>query len=109
VGEPRSLSTARETGHGGLREDRKHEIPFRVLLKSREPFACVELWEENKDSDGHPIQTFAIITTEANAVVAPIYTRMPVLLRRQTEHAWLARDYPPCMSCSPSYGRIRPR
>jgi putative SOS response-associated peptidase YedK len=76
------------------RKDRKHRTPFRVLLKTGEPFVFAGLWEENEDSDGHPIQTFAIITTEANAVVAPIHTCMPVLLQPQAERAWLASDTP---------------
>jgi putative SOS response-associated peptidase YedK len=33
--------------------------------------------------------TFAILTTEANALVAQIHNRMPVILREQDEADWL--------------------
>jgi len=33
--------------------------------------------------------TFAILTTEANPLVAQIHTRMPVILREQDEADWL--------------------
>src|SRR5882724_10024364 len=48
------------------RREGKHKTPFRILLKTGEPFAFAGIWEENEGSDGYPIQTFAIITTEAN-------------------------------------------
>jgi putative SOS response-associated peptidase YedK len=76
------------------RKDRKHKTPFRILLKTEEPFAFAGIWEENKDSDGQPIQTFAIITTEANTVVAEIHNRMPVVLTPEEERGWLADDKP---------------
>ncbi len=72
------------------RKDRKHRTPFRILLKTGEPFVFAGIWEENEDSDGHPIQTFAIITTEANAVVAEVHNRMPVMLQPKEERRWLA-------------------
>jgi putative SOS response-associated peptidase YedK len=34
-------------------------------------------------------QTFTIITTDANAVTAPIHDRMPVILPREAEDTWL--------------------
>jgi len=74
------------------RREGKHKTPFRILLKTGEPFAFAGIWEENEGSDGYPIQTFAIITTEANALVAPIHNRTPVMLQPQEEHAWLADD-----------------
>ena len=76
------------------RKDRKLKTPFRILLKSGELFAFAGIWEENEDSDGHPIQTFAIIPTDANELVAPIHNRLPVMLQPLEEHAWLAIDKP---------------
>ena len=76
------------------RKEGKHKTPFRILLKTEEPFAFAGIWEENEGSDGHPIQTFAIITTEANAVVAEVHNRMPVMLQPKEEHAWLGDAVP---------------
>jgi putative SOS response-associated peptidase YedK len=76
------------------RKDRKHRTPFRVLPKTGEPFAFAGIWEENEDSDGHSIQTFAIITTEANAIVVEVHNRMPVMLQPEEDGAWLVDAVP---------------
>ena len=41
------------------------------------------------DAQGGVQTTFAILTTEANALVSQIHTRMPVILREQDEADWL--------------------
>jgi putative SOS response-associated peptidase YedK len=41
------------------------------------------------DTQGGVYPTFAILTTEANALVAQIHARMPVILREQDEADWL--------------------
>jgi putative SOS response-associated peptidase YedK len=58
-------------------------------LKTEEPFASAGIWSTVHDAQGavHPI--FAILTTEANTLVAQIHTRMPVILREQDEENWL--------------------
>lgn len=64
-------------------------------LKSREAFAFAGLWDdwEPKGVSSLPgiagLTTCAIITTTANAVVAPIHPRMPVILTGEATHAWL--------------------
>ena len=51
--------------------------------------ALAGLWESRKAPDGEITRTFAIITTAANAVLAPIHDRMPVVLERTDWAAWL--------------------
>jgi putative SOS response-associated peptidase YedK len=58
------------------------------------PLAFAAIWKENEDSDRHPIQTSAIITTEANAVVAEVHNRMPVMLQPKEEDGWLVDAVP---------------
>ena len=41
------------------------------------------------DAQGDVHPTFALLTTEANTLVAQIHTRMPVILREQDEEEWL--------------------
>jgi putative SOS response-associated peptidase YedK len=77
------------------RTEGRHKTPFRVLLKTGEPFAFAGIWEENEGEDGHPLRTFALITTAANALVAQVHPRMPVILRRDDERRWLQRDTDP--------------
>lgn len=70
----------------------KQKIPYRILLKSGEPFAFAGIWEENTGEDGQPLRTFAIITTEANKLVGEVHNRMPVILRKEAEKTWLDYD-----------------
>jgi putative SOS response-associated peptidase YedK len=66
--------------------------PYRFQLKTGEPFAFAGLWEVNEDEDGQEIQTFAIITTEPNKLVEKVHNRMPVILPKGQEKAWLESD-----------------
>ena len=67
--------------------EQKQKTPYRVQLKTGEPFAFAGIWEENEDKDGQTLRTFAIITTASNALVAQVHTRMPVILTREAEKA----------------------
>jgi putative SOS response-associated peptidase YedK len=52
-------------------------------------FAFAGLWEECKLHDGQLLRTCTIITVPPNAVVGAFHQRMPALLRREDEAAWL--------------------
>ena len=45
-----------------------------------------------RDKDGHSLQSFAIVTTEANELMAPIHPRMPVILHSRDYDRWLDRE-----------------
>ena len=66
--------------------------PFRIILKSGEPFAMAGLWETWKDPQDNVVRSCTIITTEANDFLAPIHNRMPVILPREYEDLWLDMD-----------------
>lgn len=68
--------------------------PYYIRLKSGEPFAFAGLYEANK-LDGRPIETFAIVTTSPNALMAPIHNRMPVILSPDDEPVWIDPDTSP--------------
>ncbi len=63
------------------------KIPFRITLKDGLfAFAGIyDLWEK----DGRNIVSCSIITTSPNAVMKPIHDRMPVILERKSEEAYL--------------------
>jgi putative SOS response-associated peptidase YedK len=61
------------------------KTPYRILLKSGEPFTFAGVWTRGADG----AITFAIITTEANELVAKIHYRMPVIMVESDERAWL--------------------
>jgi len=67
----------------------KSKVPYRIALKTEEPFAFAGIWSMLHDTQGEVQPTFAILTTEANDLVAQIHTRMPVILREQDEKDWL--------------------
>src|SRR5215831_6384752 len=67
----------------------KGKVPYRIALKTEEPFAFAGIWSTVHDAQGTVQPTFALLTTEANALVAQIHTRMPVILREQDEADWL--------------------
>src|SRR5215831_17493247 len=54
--------------------------------------ALAGLYDTWKSPDGHNLRSCVIITTTPNEVVAPIHDRMPVILAREDEDAWLNPD-----------------
>ncbi len=51
-----------------------------------------EVWRDPDAPDAAWLRTCAVVTTAANAVVAPIHDRMPVMLGATEWSDWLARD-----------------
>ncbi|MBW1711680.1 MAG: SOS response-associated peptidase [Deltaproteobacteria bacterium] len=64
-------------------------IPWRYVLKDQSPFALAGLWDAWSGPDKGRLESFTIITTQANDLVRPVHDRMPVILDRQAEAAWL--------------------
>ncbi|MBD3284976.1 SOS response-associated peptidase [candidate division WOR-3 bacterium] len=64
------------------------KTPYRIMMKDEEPFAFAGLWDSWTDGD-RELRTCLLVTTEPNEVVAPIHDRMPVILTRDAERAWL--------------------
>jgi putative SOS response-associated peptidase YedK len=65
------------------------KVPYRIALKTQEPFAFAGLWSTVRDAQGRPCTTFAVLTTNANRLVSRIHPRMPAILRPQDEAIWL--------------------
>jgi putative SOS response-associated peptidase YedK len=76
------------------RRTKEGKRPYRITLKTDEPFAFAGLWSTVHDRTGNTHTTFAIITTEANALVAQMHNRMPVILQEQDEEGWLNPQLP---------------
>jgi putative SOS response-associated peptidase YedK len=74
-------------------EDRKQpRVPFRFTLADGAPFAFAGLWTPGT-LDGEPIESATILTTAANALVAAVHDRMPVILAGPDgERAWLSPE-----------------
>jgi len=64
--------------------------PYAIAMKSGEPFALAGIWESWRHPEsGEVVRTFCVITTAANAVVAPLHDRMPVILPPEVFDRWL--------------------
>jgi putative SOS response-associated peptidase YedK len=71
----------------------KNKRPFAFDLANGNMMAFTGLWDAWKNSaDGSWLQSFTIITTEANEIMAPVHTRMPVILHESNFNRWLDRE-----------------
>ncbi len=62
-------------------------------MKSGEPFCLAGIWETWRDpATDEDIRTFAIVTTDANAMIADIHDRMPVILHPEDYERWLSPE-----------------
>lgn len=68
--------------------------PYRVVRRDRAPFAFAGLWELWEGTgEGSALETFTILTTDANETIAHIHHRMPVMLFDQDAFAtWIGPD-----------------
>ncbi|MGC9393254.1 MAG: SOS response-associated peptidase [Anaerolineae bacterium] len=66
----------------------KTKQPMYIQLATKKPFAFAGLWELWRPDDT-PILSCTIITTEPNALLAPIHNRMPVILPPDAYALWL--------------------
>lgn len=65
------------------------KLPYAIRPKSSAPVAFAGLWETWTGPNGEEVDTAAIVTTSANATLAPIHHRMPVILMPDAFDNWL--------------------
>lgn len=77
----------------------RRKQPFHIARSDHAPFAFAGLWAtwrpKGASRDVEPLRSCTIITTDANARVADIHDRMPVILLPEQEQAWLDPSTPP--------------
>ena len=66
--------------------------PYRILNPDQGLFAFAGLWERWDKGDSEPVESFTIITTEANSKLAAVHARMPVILDPADFERWLSPD-----------------
>jgi putative SOS response-associated peptidase YedK len=65
--------------------------PYWIHPRSDEVFGFAGLWDEWRPRDGGtPHWSCTIVTAPANDFMAPVHSRMPVVLRDDAARAWLA-------------------
>ena len=104
--------------------DAKTKQPFAYSLSNGEPFAFAGLWDAWKNPQtGEWLQSFAIITTDANELTGKVHNRMPVILHPRDYGRWLERgeahelpvdllrpyeaDAMDAAPCNPAVGNVR--
>lgn len=63
--------------------------PHFITRRDGELLAFAGLWERWRHGGGEPLETCTIVTTVANAAVAPLHDRMPVVLGKADIERWL--------------------
>jgi putative SOS response-associated peptidase YedK len=71
------------------RREGKTKQPFLIKRPNGGPIGFAGLWETWSSPDGGEIDTACIITTGANATMAAVHDRMPVVLEPGAFDAWL--------------------
>lgn len=76
----------------------KGKQPYWIHRPDRELFAFAGLWARavGKDGEGGESKVYSctIVTCPPSELVAPVHDRMPVILDREAEAAWLDRETP---------------
>ncbi len=67
----------------------KSKQPLLFRMRDREPFAFAGLWERWIPPKGEVLETFTILNTAANEIMAPFHDRVPVILAPSDYAAWL--------------------
>ncbi len=65
------------------------KVPFWIHREGGGILTFAGLWDRWEGEDGHALETFTIVTTEANELLRPIHRRMPVILSAGGAQRWL--------------------
>jgi putative SOS response-associated peptidase YedK len=71
--------------------EKGQRMKWRIGLRDEPLFALAGLWEWWQDPAGYTgVASYTIVTCAANAAIAPLHDRMPVILRQADHERWLA-------------------
>lgn len=74
----------------------RSRFPIHFQLEGGRPFAFAGLWERWRSStDGAALETFTVLTTQANALVGQVHDRMPVILTDGAMDRWMSPSATP--------------
>jgi putative SOS response-associated peptidase YedK len=63
--------------------------PFKIFLRDEAIMSIAGIWDTWRPGSSQQRDSFSIVTTSANEFMAGIHDRMPVILDRSAEAAWL--------------------
>jgi putative SOS response-associated peptidase YedK len=67
----------------------RYRVPHAITVADRPVVPFAGLWETWHAPDGRKLETYTIVTTEANRFVAGMHDRMPAILAEADVEAWL--------------------
>jgi len=73
------------------KKEGKAKQPYLIHRKDGKPFAFAGLWStwKNPEQGGALVETFTILTTDANDLLRPLHDRMPVIVDTENFDLWL--------------------
>jgi putative SOS response-associated peptidase YedK len=74
------------------RAEPRDKTPYYIYPKSNQFFAFAGLYDVWTRPDGEELYTFTIITKNSDEFMAHLHDRMPVILERELEDAWLDKE-----------------
>ena len=83
-----AVSSSRD-GFYEWRRDGTERVPFLARRRDTRPLAFAGVWDRWRAPDGQALTTCAIVTCPANADMAGVHDRMPVILDREARDRWL--------------------
>ena len=70
-------------------DDRNIKQPFAIARRDGKPLALAGVWTGWRGKLGEVLRSFAIITTDANQLMAHVHNRMPVIVEEADWPVWL--------------------
>jgi putative SOS response-associated peptidase YedK len=80
------------TGYYEWKAEARGKTPYYIHPTSHEFFAFAGLYDVWTNPHGKELYTFTIITKDSDGFVAQLHNRMPVILERDLEDAWLNKE-----------------
>ena len=66
--------------------------PYAITFPDHPVFGFAGLWERWKPEAGEPVDTFTILTTDANPAIAKVHDRMPAIVPPERAVEWVQGD-----------------
>jgi putative SOS response-associated peptidase YedK len=71
------------------KKEGKAKQPYLIRRHDHQPFAFAGLWSSWRNPEGGLLETFTILTTDANGDIRGLHDRMPVVVGREDFGLWL--------------------